>query len=701
MPDKSRMGLIVGCLLVIGVAIWVSGKKSTPVAPLPSIEESEVAVTADIDRENTPAEQEPQSVETEEPGTLAEISGILLNYAGDLFPKRGLYIEMTYRDRQIYSTLALPETAKFTFIDVIPGTYGIYLAQNYPYEPTLDPVLATVTVTAGEHLENLELTITETIEKPKFFSGRIVDDRGVPIADAEISGKNDGDWDELEAVRSDANGDYLLPNVQEGMYNLDFSARGHASVFTFSGQTRTVNVTLNRLGIINGIVIDESTGEPLEKFEMKVNDNYYRAAIKNAGNFQVTAPKENAFAALTVKAQGYAELRVGLPAVRYGETIERFRVEMQPANTVRGEVRNINGEPIADASIRLIRTNDIYQLRSNSYDEHTDENGLFVLKDLPRGPVTFLVIKEHDYQEQTHMVSVNQPETHTRITMRQGGELRVLVTKDGKPIRATVLVRSEQERLPEPVIWLTNMEEEVPGTYFTRDLPEGVVRVAVSSEAVDGSGHLSTLCEITDEIQTLVKFNFESGTSSVEGYLLDPDGNPLKGEVKLTRTDGDETEFRHRLVRDDGHYQFDLVQAGGYALMANLERHASMQLIPIEFLDNEQHEINFSFEAGAKVTCRVADRSHNELKLILLVSAGVTLPPISNYDDFYHTNSGVVAKTTGYREEYTFTGIEPGNYDIVALYLQHNFQNEVVASEVTTIPFTIHDLTDHDVEIVF
>ena len=131
-----------------------------------------------------------------------------------------------------------------------------------------DATSAAVEVAAGEAKEGVDLVLGEE----KSISGKVVSEAGEPVAGARISAAQattrnlywGGGGQGTVAAVTGADGAFTVGGTGEGSYRVIATAPGLSiESVTVKGGTKDVLLTLKTGGTIAGLVVDESTGEPV------------------------------------------------------------------------------------------------------------------------------------------------------------------------------------------------------------------------------------------------------------------------------------------------------------------------------------------------------------------------------------------------------------------------------------------------------
>ena len=103
--------------------------------------------------------------------------------------------------------------------------------------------------------------------------GHVYDSVGAPIADQRVGYSPVEGRTAIHGVKTDSDGYYIIEELSEGEYELDItlrygkSRRSVASRRAVAG-SENIDLTAYRLTTISGRVVDDSTDEPISRFEI-------------------------------------------------------------------------------------------------------------------------------------------------------------------------------------------------------------------------------------------------------------------------------------------------------------------------------------------------------------------------------------------------------------------------------------------------
>jgi len=279
---------------------------------------------------------------------------------------------------------------------------------------------------------------------------------------------------------TDINGDYRLNDLPPGYYNILFSHPNcedevRNNVRVFSGQNTVLNVTMQELGALEGVVTNTDMGfiqDVLVTIQGEgltdstdINGEYFIDRIP-AGNFTVTFSHPN-----------YSNQTFNNISITAGDTT-RLDVTMPFLGAIDGVVKNLLGDPINGAHVSLI---------GQGLDDYTNQDGEFFFGMLDPGNYS-VSLTHPDYGPKTVTgISVVSGDTaEVEIAMQLLGILDGVVSKtDGLTVLDDVLIRLLQGSSE-----VARCTTSAPGYYEITHLTAGNYDIEASKE-----GYVTQLIE--------------------------------------------------------------------------------------------------------------------------------------------------------------------------------------------------------------
>lgn len=219
-----------------------------------------------------------------------------------------------------------------------PGEYVLSVSSEH-FAPSAP---RTVLLEAGR-IDAVEVRL----ERGLPLRGRVVDDRGRPAREVEVSARAEGCKACEEASgTSRRDGTFELPNLPSGVrYRLEATAPDEtfcdSEQVTATPGDPPVVLALRRPLTFTGRVLDD-TGAPLTRFSVDA-----RAQESPTGRFQATLDPSSLFRTLWFSAEGFHSRQV---TVSPG-TSDLGDVRLERASQLRGTVVDESGRPVADARV--------------------------------------------------------------------------------------------------------------------------------------------------------------------------------------------------------------------------------------------------------------------------------------------------------------------------------------------------------------
>ena len=259
-------------------------------------------------------------------------------------------------------------------------------------------------------------------------SGRIVRADGRGVAGAQVTTTSELRRDPREPAESDADGVFVVGDLNPGLYSLFVQHPGLGTLGTrmVEAPARDVVFTLPPAGAVRGRAVDAVTREELRRFTVGVapadDDRSWQrqGTVDEATGAFVVEDVPEGTVKLTASAEGYANTTVDdLTIVADAEAAE-VEVALRADTPVTGQVTNESGAPVPAHLTGSARDG------SASASATADAEGRYELRGLPAGEVE-LRAQARGYA----------PETRTADT-RLGGRVDV-VLKRGLALRGEVV----------------------------------------------------------------------------------------------------------------------------------------------------------------------------------------------------------------------------------------------------------------------
>lgn len=421
------------------------------------------------------------------------------------------------------------------------------------------------------------------------FIGRVVDDRGVPVASYVLRADPVGADAESRRYATDrferADGVFRLDGATDGAWSLvAIDAAGLRSVPRDVELPRDAallhEIVLARPASITGRVL-RADGSPAVAAHVAAwaldasgnaaaGESLRSGTTDEAGEFRLDHVPAVALE-VTAKSATIASSTAPRFSPRPGGAIDGVVVTLQAGGSIEGVLVDASAAPRADEPVR-VRAHGTLLERSTS----TDEGGAFRFDDLPRGRFTVTAAPpaaaEADLSADVQVEALRV----TRVDLGSGPPPRIRVrgvVHDGANARVVyrrLSASSEAVRVDgRLVLWTTDTASFPMRSARAHADGEGRYEIALAAGgsyvvtlvAGDGASSSRTV-ELTEEAEQVVDFRF--GACSVSGTLVDASDRPVAGFVALNG--------RAVRVDESGRFEFTRLDPGEHEVAGSIHR---------------------------------------------------------------------------------------------------------------------------------
>jgi RNA polymerase sigma factor (sigma-70 family) len=435
------------------------------------------------------------------------------------------------------------------------------------------------------------------LSDPLPLHGKIVDKQGNPVASVSISIReykgvsNLTNW--RDRVSSDSMGKFVIPNAPStGTVILSVWAKEVPNTHPEleAGQEEEYVIEVDRAGRVYGKVVDDKTGEPIKRFNVKLTFSKngskpgwgYSATWNREGhNFDSAegvfdTGRENipvgAEYSLTVYADGFDPLTIDPVAVQpitISNNPKRTEFRLKLASAIAGRVVDSNSIPIAGARIRILSDNTDFEHWDDRDTTVANSKGEFILSGVGLQERCIYITAEAfaPYFGST-LDLPKDSEGIIQITMEPGAEVfgRVF-DANGKGVadaKVSVHVFSElREFLRLSRLNLKQTTTDVDGYYEYFDLPAGSVSISVNSSTANGDLNIAQK-KISLKAGQSVELNFgkEAGFT-ISGIVRAGEKPLVKASVQI-RLPNESVKWGY--TDNNGRFQIKGVPKGTYEM---------------------------------------------------------------------------------------------------------------------------------------
>ncbi len=455
------------------------------------------------------------------------------------------------------------------------------------------------------------------------LAGRVVDEKGQPVANARVYSQNPLELYEqahgADAVISDADGKFGFEVVPAGTYEFvaehpDYGPGTSGPLKTDGKTSPQVQIVMSTGALITGSVVD-SAGAPVPNASVRVQVEIPSDKMRSGDGGESRTGEDGTF-----EVRGLARKVMMVQAASADATSEPARVDLASGDArnlvlklggnsfIRGTVVDANGQPIPDVKVVAMPEGNEPGGLHGFAESTTDGAGAFDLKPLARGP--YQVGVEKGPGELRGGVSAQTGANNVRIVLKADGAVtgQVQLASGGAPGSFSVELNVPPGKL----------FSEGQGSFLVSDVAEGtydvVIRGAQFSETV------------VRDVKVLAGQKTDMGVIRVQGgrtlsgRVTDASGQPVAGaQVVVGREifgDGGalvaramgraaEESLGLRSARTDARGNFQITGAPGTEMVIAAE-HEGGRSAPIEVpAGNDNRSFDLKLQTQGAVTGRV------------------------------------------------------------------------------------------------
>ena len=444
---------------------------------------------------------------------------------------------------------------------------------------------------------------------------------------------------------SDDDGLILFENVPGPQLSLMAGIPGHTTIEQqLVDVDQRVEVTLQPLGEIWGVVLDLNTGEPIPQFTIVREEavNWGPVPVPSVeesfsspdGEFVIDGLMTDRLYDLIASAEGYLPARFENAQPEIGDTIEEVVFRLAPERTEVGVVVEAeSGLPIADARVAQAWFEDERLSDWDALDDSnpqlwevqetlTDAEGEFVLLEAEEKTLFILAPgwARRVISPQEREALPRDEDDRFVVALEPGGDLWGQYREEGRPVLGQQLLLARAPEAGESLLGLFLTQPETVdmmgmdqtdrgGQFGWESLPEGLYQVAALLEE-NGVAIFRHTLEIELPAGVTQTFRMETfpGPFTLSGALLRSDGAPLSPGVLYLQPEFDWEYSNFGAVSGvDGHYAIHGLRAGWYAvtLMRLDLADGAMATIHDRIQITENTAADFIFSQGNAVTGRL------------------------------------------------------------------------------------------------
>lgn len=413
-------------------------------------------------------------------------------------------------------------------LELAPGTYDIVINANH-YELEF---FSTIEIDASETKQ-----INASLDPTGTLNGTVTnasDESQISGANITIENSTAGAY---YKNTTDSNGSYN-ETVAAGTYEVAVDADGYVSntttnVSVGANETVTFDVELTPAATLNGTVVNESDGTPIEGISILAIDPddgsiVTSARTDSAGEYQLDVPPGTYDVVATDPESRYEDsFEVDVDVSDGDERLDFSMTEAPEAGTITGRVVDDDGNAVANARVEAI---DSTYTHFNSTT--TDEEGTFTLK-VPAG--TYEVTADtKGYAEgvDTDVTVEANTNTEVGIDLAEPAYINGTVTNASGPVERTFVVAEGDGQMSFNV---TDSDGNYnitvpPGNYSVTVFQRGAT---ASSESVDLSAGDRTQADFELKATEVTHSSVETSSSGVDSANLSVSANVGAGMMHV------------------------------------------------------------------------------------------------------------------------------------------------------------------------
>jgi RNA polymerase sigma-70 factor (ECF subfamily) len=473
-----------------------------------------------------------------------------------------------------------------------------------------------------------------------FVAGLVVDEAGGPLAQVWISVRHKREYIDGRS-QTDADGRFRLEGLPAEDASLELYGEGliRLEVPLLKPDQENLMVTMMAAGSLQGRVVDDSTGLPIQDFRIQ---SFYppqlatgeRATSGNSlgnwdgsgriihsedGSWSSDAELEiGRFIGIEVQASGYSPARMEkvLVTQRPEQNILEFR--LMPGAALRGTVLpRSGGSPVSNATVSVLREEQLQpgaEGGPSPIAAVTDEQGIFEFHDLPAGKI-FLRVVHADWMPKVEgpiEILTGGQNAESTVYLDAGSTLRGrALSPSGEPL-ADLEVVAHGHKVQNLPRYQAQGRTDQNGRFDIPHLPPGRYEIVLfTGLGIDRRSILSIAHVVREGVEEHVLLQFR-GTCSIHGRVTSDRPLPENLHVSLepaANTGGAESPLPSGLMSAqaqviEGAYEFEALEPGryyvriwGYTTAEGIQ-YSAHQLV--DLLDGMKAEVNLQPAAFPK-----------------------------------------------------------------------------------------------------
>lgn len=498
--------------------------------------------------------------------------------------------------------LGVPETGAIYFAtSLTDGSFLIPFIDAGTYEVEIQGFITGTTqiVVGDDGLSNVQFVAASA----GTISGRIVNSQGAAIPGIVVAAAAEDGTSYPATTMED--GSYVIDALPAGTYeieagggNLTISIASDITVIS-GGRTANINLVLQTAATISGTVIGPNG--PVEGAHVTAADEDGAGAATTtdaSGHYTLTGLSSGLYS-VTFMDSDLAIGRTDNVSLNAGTSLAGINVTLAAGGAVTGQLQvSGTGAPAAGMLVTLTGSSD-------SFSGFTDEDGEFLIKNLPAGNYTVVASLSAFMTTQAQVtVTANQIST-ANLTTNALGTVKGQVTDS---VTQTPLAKVIVQVVRDSVL-VDYALTDASGHYEIAGLDAGNYQVVLGDI---GSPGIATSNIAISSSQPHATSNLSTALAgSVAGKVVLADGvTPAEGVIVSLISQG--TQVLFMTTDSSGNYVFDILQSGTYSIIASAAGVAFPPRTGIA-VNGGQALTGLNFRAGQQVLSgTVRDQASNQ-----------------------------------------------------------------------------------------
>jgi hypothetical protein len=553
---------------------------------------------------------------------------------------------------------------------------------------------------SGTHLQHIDFPIFVG----QSISGKVVDQNGSPIENVRVSISDAGNSDRSQ---TDVNGNFVLRGLHPGSHSPRASHEDYKSErrSKITAATNDLVFVLEKLRTVTGKLVYPETQEAITRFKIAegaggIKALAYAQEFKDPnGEFKVKPPSTGAYS-LYIQVPGHGAIIYPVFTNESTDTQVELTIEVPKGVTIHGTVNNTNGEPVKNAELLVMPTNN--GDFPPPYVAKTDQSGRFAIADI--APQKFTLWARADNEVETaHEFDVTREGSHEyTITLGAPTSLNGQLSINGIPLPdVSVAIFGSIQLNRSSLHYNQNTVTDENGKYFITGMPEGEFRGQMEITKNDITYTRRIYMDIPANAGITRDVDFQDDNVTLRGRIHFPDNEQhTKAHARVDFYRDGLTESRRVESNNQGTFDLANLPAGQLQLVIYGSKQKSININP---LPNQTLEFDIDM-FGSIVHAHVPENGENyRYTHPILMYPEYHIPQkIENSDQLEELNnraafSARITSSPDQKTKYrTFHMVDPGQYRAIVYKLSTDESNGIITITDSTLIERIIDVNGSD-----